>query len=278
MIQNKAMLAQCSVRRWNPRVLDRKVSAEVVKLHNAAADAGDYRKMLVDKAHIKALNTSAGLIRKLHYSLTLPWDDEGDRLLPSKTFQKYSDEMRVLKDADELLRQDLYRIYPQLLATAPARLGTMYDPADFPNPADLPAKFDIKLAFKPVPSAADFRLDVPQAAQDELRAQLAVENETKFAAAMKDVYHRVEKVVSHIAGTLKEEDPRIFDTLVTNARDLVACLPDLNLADDPLLTQLGVDLDAMLPRSAKAFKNNPELRKEVAEGADTLLAKMVGYV
>lgn len=278
MIQQRAMLASCSVKRWNPRVLDRKVSAEVQKAHNATDDAGDYRKQLVEKSALKALGTSAGTIRQLHYKLTLPWDDEGARLLPSATYQKYTDEMRVLKNEDERLRNDFYKLYPQLLAAAPTRLGSMFDPADFPDIADLPSKFDVKLTFAPIPDASDFRLDVTAEAADELRSQLVAEQDAKFQGAMRDCYRRVESVVSRISQTLSKDDPRIFDTLVTNAREIVQCMGELNIAGDPHLADLCQGLDAMLPRTARSLKVDPELRKKVAGDADALLAKMVGYV
>lgn len=277
-IQSRAMLASCTVRRWNPRVLDRKISREVQQLHNASADAGDFRKSLVDKAALKALNTSGSAIRALHYTLTLPWDDEGDRMLPSKTFQKYTDEMRKLKTEDERLRGVLYSQYPQLLAAAPARLGSMYDPNDFPSLADLPSKFDIRLSFKPVPDAQDFRVDIGDEAAAALRAQLNADIGEKLNGAVKDCYRRVEKVVSHISSTLHQADPRIFDTLVTNAREVIDCLTDLNVTNDPNLEAVRQELAALLPRNATILRADPDRRAEVANDADALLSKLVNYV
>jgi hypothetical protein len=278
MLQNKAMLASCNIKRWNPKVLDRKVSKEVQQQHNAASDAGDFRKQLVDKEMLAALSTSATTIRELHYKLTLPWDDDGARILPASLFQKYTDQMRTLKSNDEKLRYEFFQVYPQLVAQAPRRLGSMFNPADFPAPHDLPSKFDVKLTFKPVPSDDDFRVDVGNEAASMLREQLKAENDERFQAAMKHCYTRLHDVISHISTTLHKEDPRIFETLVTNATDLIDCLPDLNLAGDPLLDQLRQDLANMLPVKAAAFKNNPVLRKKVADEADEILERMKGYM
>lgn len=271
------MLATCTIKRWNPRVLDRQVTAKVQQDHGAQDDAGNYHKILVDKGALKALSTSAGTIRALHYKLTLPWDDEGARLLPSASYTKYTDEMRTLRYEDERLRREFFQIYPQLLASAPARLGSLFSKDDFPDASELPSKFDIKLAFTPVPSAKDFRLDVTSEAADELRQNLNAELDTKFQSAMRDCYKRVESVVSRISLTLRKEDPRIFDTLITNAHDIVECMGDLNLAQDPQLEEIRSNLAAMLPRSAGALKNNPELRKRVADDAEQLLSKLGSY-
>lgn len=278
MIQSRALLANCSVKRWNPRVLDRNVTKQVQVQHGASEDSGDFRKALVEKAAIKALNTSAGNIRALHYKLTLPWDDEGARLLPSKTYQKYQDEMRILRYEDERLRNDFVAVYPQLVASAKVRLGTMYDPNDFPDVTELPAKFDVKLSFTPVPDAADFRADVADEAAQDIKEQIEAERDAKFQGAMRDCFRRVEAVVSRISNTLSKEEPRIFETLITNAQDIVKAMADLNLADDPKLNEFCESLDAMLPKNTAILKADPELRKQIASDADELLAKMVGYV
>lgn len=276
-LQQKAMLARVSVKRWAAAKHDPKVSKAVDAVHNAV-NGGRYVKTLVEKQHIKALQTSAGKIRAFHYEHTLPWDDEGDRLLPAKSFQKYSDGLRNLKIADEQLQRDFLVLYPTLLAQAPTRLGTLFDPADFPSPAELAGKFGIAIDIKAVPAAEDFRVDVGAAAAAEIKKSITAQMDEKFQQAMRDCYVRMDEVVGRISKTMKQDDPRIFDTMVTNARDLIECLPDLNIADDPHLEQLRKDLEAMLPRSAKALKHNPDLRAKMADEADTILTKMKGYL
>lgn len=277
ILQQRALLARIVISRWTATKNDKRVAAEVDRAHSAT-DSGKFTKLLVDKAHTKALLASAGKIRQFHYSLTLPWDDDGDRLLPAKSLQKYNDGLRHLKSEDERLRREFYAVYPALVASAPKRLGTLYDPKDFPAVSELPSKYDVKILQKGVPDAKDFRVDVGNEATAQIKASITAENNAKFQQAMKDCYRRMDEVVGHISKTLKQEDPRIFKTLVTNARDLVECLPDLNLSDDPVLEQLRQDLHNMLPNSADAFKDNPGLRAKVADEADAILEKMKGML
>lgn len=277
MLQQRAMLACVSIARWTASKNDKKVSDEVDANHGADK-AGRYTKLLIDKSHIKALATSAGNIRKFHYGLTLPWDDEGPRLLPAKSFMKYNDGLRKLTAEDERLRNEFFKVYPSLVAAAPARLGTLYNASDFPAVSELPKKYDIKVVINTVPNAQDFRVDVGNEAAEQIKASINAENDLKFQMAMKSCYQRVSEVVSHISSKMKEEDPRIFNTLVTNAEELVSCLVDLNLADDPQLEQIRCDLKAMLPRSAQALKDDPVRRKQMAEDADAILEKLKGVV
>jgi hypothetical protein len=274
MLQNKAMLSCLSISRWSARKTDKKVTREVTDAHNAANDAGDFRKTLVDKTYLKALTTSASAMRAYHYKMTLPWDDDGARVLPSRSYQDYTHTLKAMRQADEKLVNDFVALYPQLMAEAPRRLGSMHDPKDFPPPEEIGSKFGLKISLKPIPSADDFRVDVGDEATALIREQIKAENEEKFHAAMQDCYLRVQKVVGHIASTLRQEDPRIFDTLVTNARDLVDCLPALNLTEDPMLEQLRIDILAMLPKNADVLRNSDLARVRVADEADAILAKM----
>jgi hypothetical protein len=277
MIQNRAMLANLSISRWKARKTDKKVSKEVTSHHGAAADSGDFRKTLIDKAHLKALTSSESAIRAYHYKMTLPWDDDGRRILPSTLYSAYTDAMREFKRIDQKLRLDFLAVYPRLVSEARQRLGTMYDPADFPDVTVIPTKFDIKIAFEQIPDAKDFRVAVSDEAAELIREQISAENDLKFQAAMKDCFKRVHKVVSHISETLRQEDPRIFDSLVTNARDLVDCLPGLNLTDDPTLEQFRVELHAMLP-TPESLRASAHVRTTTADAADAILAKMKHYV
>lgn len=276
-LQTKALLTRVVVNRWGASRSDKRIADQIDQLHNAV-NGGRYTKSLIPKEHTKAYQTSGGAIRTLNYKLTLPWDDAGDRILPAKLLQKYQDGMRDLKNQDSQICQVFFNMYPQLLAEAPLRLGTLFDASDYPHPQDLPNLFDVKIFQKNIPAAADFRVDINDEAARKIREDIEADNQARLNGAVKDVYKRVQEVVARIATTMKEEDPRIFDTMVTNARDLVECLPGLNITDDPLLQQLGDDLESMLPASSKALKHNPDLRKRMADDADEILNKMTGYV
>jgi hypothetical protein len=276
MLHEKALLVNLSISRWGAQKTDKKVTKEVTRSHGATDDSGDFRKSLVDKTHLKALTASSSALRAFNYKLTLPWDDDGRRILPSKAFAAYTDGYRELRLADEKLVRDFISLYPNLVATARNRLGSLYDPADFPDPKTIKDKFGLKLSMENIPNADDFRVNVGDEAAAMIREQITAENDAKFQSAMKHCYERVQKMVSHISTTLHQEDPRIFDSLVNNALDLVDCLPMLNLADDPLLEDLRTDLKAMLPHP-DALRTSEHTRAKTADAADAIIAKMAAY-
>lgn len=273
MIQQKAMLARLSISMWTARKYDKSVSTEVEKAH-AAHDAGRFNKLLVNKALLDPLAKLAGAVRTYHYTTTLPWNDGGDRLLPSILFAGYTDQLRGFRQEFNTKVGDLVKAYPTEVQAARNRLGTMYEPTDYPDVSDLYRRFSIDVEFIPVPDAKDFRVDVANEAADEIRAQITETVNTRQAEAMKDCYRRVREVVSKIHERLSVEDAMFRDSLISNARDLMSVLPGLNIMDDPVLISLHAEIDDLLQISPSTLRHSPTKRKATADAADAILAKL----
>src|ERR1017187_4195336 len=84
MITERAMLAAVHISIWTAVKHDRKISRDVASQHGAHQGAGRYNKQLLRGADkLDELRTLAGQVRQYFYQITLPWSDEGFRLLPS---------------------------------------------------------------------------------------------------------------------------------------------------------------------------------------------------
>ena len=272
-LHTRAMLARLSISAWTARKHDKSVSAEVEATHGAH-DAGRFNKLLVSKALLEPLAKLGGEVRKYHYANTLPWNDGGDRLLPSILFMAYTDQIREFKRQFAKLVSELTHAYPAEVQTARNRLGSMYNPADYPDVSELYGRFDISIEFEPIPNAKDFRVDVSDEAADEIRNQITNSVNLRQQEAVKDCYRRVREVVSKIHERLSVEDAMFRDTLIENARDLMAVLPGLNITDDPALTALHGEINELLMVEPTTLRNSPTKRKETADAADAILAKL----
>ena len=273
MIQNRSMLIDLTIRRWTAVKHDRTVSAEVDQTH-AAKQGGRYNKYLIDKAHLAAIDTIANDLRKYHYSRTLPWTDKGHRALPSDLFFEYQQELAKYKQQFQTAVADFVRVYPQLVQDARLRLGTMYRPEDYPQPSELFSMFDISLDISPVPDANDFRVDVAQETQDEIRAQITqsvVQRQVKMVA---DCWARMREVVGRIADQCGKEKPVIRDSLIENARDLVSVLGGLNVTDDPDINAVRADIENRLIVPVEQIRNSPSTRNKVATAAQEILERI----
>jgi len=269
MIQSRAMLAQLSISQWTARKQDKKVSAEVEAQHGAH-DAGKYNKLLVNKALLDPISKVASKVRDYHYGVTLPWSDAG-ALLPSTLFIDYTAKMRAYKAEFQAAVNTMVSQYPAEVQAARVRLGTMYNPADYPMDWELKDRFNIALEFTPVPDAHDFRVDVSNEAQDELRESVKQSVADRQADAVKATFARVRDVVSKIAERLSIEDAIFKDTLVYNARDLCLVLKALNITDDPALDAVHAEITQHLLKHPDAIRRNPGLRRDVAAKAAEIL-------
>ena len=101
-LNEKAMLVKLKISQWTARKYDRKISDKVARDMGADPDAGRYTKVLIANEAIEKINKLANEIRnKYHYTNTLPWLDDGSRILPAKNFQEYSQKIREYKSQFE---------------------------------------------------------------------------------------------------------------------------------------------------------------------------------
>ena len=89
-IQNKAMLVRLSVSMWTARRYDRKVSDQAAADFAAKNDAGRYNKMLVAQDAISRMTKIVSEVRDWHYTHTLPWQDDGQRILTATYYLDYT--------------------------------------------------------------------------------------------------------------------------------------------------------------------------------------------
>ncbi len=272
-IQERAMLVQLNIKQWTGKKQDKKVTAEVETAHGAH-NAGRFNKDLVSKALLTPHTKLVSDIRAKHYVLTHAWNDNGQRLLPSKLFMDYTAFMRGAKTQFAKLTSELVASYPAEVQAARQRLGTMYEPDDYPDVSEMYARFDLAVEFAPVPAANDFRVDVGNEAAEEIRASITNTVHAKQEAAVKATFARVHEVVSKIYERLSIPDAIFKDTLITNADDLCTVLNGLNITDDPLLTQLERDIRDQLIQGPESIRRNSVLRARVARHAQEILGRL----
>ena len=228
-LTERAMLANLTIHQWTARKQDKAVAAQVEAQHGAK-DAGRYNKLLVNKVHLDPIARIAGRIRDYHYERTLPWGDNGDRLLPSTQFFEYTQKIRALKDEFEAHVEQFAQIYPTEVQNARSRLGTMYDPKDYPR--DVRDRFGIETSFAPVATAADFRVDIGEEAVAEIKKDITKQLGLRERAALRSCWERLRDTVQKLHDKMLEEKPIFRDSLIENLRELIELLPSLNISND----------------------------------------------
>ena len=88
-LTQKAMVMNLSIGIWQGYRLDKDASRKVTEDAGAMSDAARVNKHLVPKESLAAIVTAQNTIRTHFYSNTLPWRDNGDRLMTRKLFMTF---------------------------------------------------------------------------------------------------------------------------------------------------------------------------------------------
>ena len=125
MLQEKAVITRFNVSAWTARRYDKKVTQNIENEYNTH-DAGRFNKVLIAEDAIKAYQSIAGEARTFHYSLTLPWGDNGDRLLPVAGMERYKAKMEEYRERYNEQVALFIASYPSLIEDARRRHADYY--------------------------------------------------------------------------------------------------------------------------------------------------------
>lgn len=282
-LQEKAMLARLNISQWTARKYDKKISDEVADRHADQTadknDVGRYNKILIAQAAVKKIAEVVNEARTFHYVNTLPWHDDGARLLPAKNYPAYMKRMRELHSEFDARVREFVDSYPALMDEARKRLDSMYNEADYPRAAEVISRYSYNVAFDPIPTGTDFRVTLTGGEIDRIAAEVNGRLQQAQEAAMKDLWQRLHAVVSKMADRMADADAKFKNSLVGNIVELVDLLPALNIADDPELEAMRRRVEKTLcqydPKELRENKNN---RDAAAKDAKTILDAMSGYM
>lgn len=278
-ITERAMLARLSITQWTGKKYDKRVSEEVRAAHDAAADAGRYNKSLVSAAALKRVQTAANTAREEHYKYTLPWKDDGARILPAKAYDTYQKTMRRLRADFENAAGEFCDLYPGFVSEARVRLNGMFREEDYPHAEQIAARFTWEVSFEPLPAGNDFRVELDAAQVQQIQDQIDARTRDALADGMKDAWQRLIDVVGHAANTLGKPDAIFRDSLIGNIREVCETLPLLNITDDPNLENARLEvLDRIATYGPDQLRNTPQVRNQVALDAQRIMADMAAYM
>ena len=288
VLAQKAMLSHVRLSAWSARRIDRKATEEVNEKNNAANDAGRYNKLLVDSKALAGIQAAISAARAFHYSRTLPWQDDGARLLPAAAYVDYTARLRAIRADFEKAVDDFLSDYPNHVEAARKRLGNLFRPEDYPSADEIRRRFGFDTIINPVPSGDDFRVTLGDAQAELIRAEIEERAQQQLQEAMRDVYRRVSDVCERMVDRLRKYTPGndnerasgIFrDSLVENVRDLAAVLPALNITADPKLNEIAERMRRELTQhNADDLRESETLRESVADAAESILSEVSAFL
>jgi hypothetical protein len=277
------MLVEFNASVWTARKLDKTTTNEVVASKNAGAkDAARVNKhLLAGRTELDIIQQAVGRARQFVYDNTAPWSDSGLRLLPTINFMKFTERMNDFEEEMETLVKAFVVIYPTLITAQALALGDMFKRDDYPSANEMMTKFSFRVNYMPVPSSGDFRVDVGNQAQAELKARLESLTQERIDSAMADVRERLSThlkrmsdrlTTDYIGGEAKQR--RFHDTLVDGALELCDLTKALNVTNDVALETARSQLEQLLVGVTPAdLRKNEAIRQDVKRNVDAILDK-----
>ncbi len=282
---SRAMLCSLSISMWSARKHDPDASQEIAQRHGAQADAGRYHKVLLPKAALADVQKIVSDARQEHYFMTLPWDDNGYRVLPSAAYMDHTEKMRELSNRFSPAVDALAQQFGELVEQAKVRLGGLFRPDDYPTPEELRSKFSFETKVMPLPDAGDFRVTLGDEEKERIKRQITASVEASLQVASRELWQRLYDAVSHLAERLQAykvteegvEHP-FRDSVVTNLVKLVDVLPKLNVTGDPELERLASQVRASLIVDPQELRRSVSVRSETAKNASAIAQRMAAYM
>lgn len=278
-LTQKAMLVRLNISQWTARKHDKAISQEVADRHGADKQAGRYNKTLIARDAIKKINKMVNAARDWHYKNTLPWLDDGARILPAANFDAYSAKMREFRHQFDRAVQDFIAAYPDLKDQARVTLNGMYRDQDYPSLDEIESKYNFRVQIDPLPTGQDFRVGLSDEETQRIQAQIQERADLAQTHAMQDLWDRLYQTVSHMVEKLAKSDAVFRDSLVENVRCIANLLPRLNLTGDSTLEKMRQQIeDKLCAHDPDTLREDKRTRRETASEAQSILNAMAGYM
>ncbi len=281
-----AMLVSLRINAWSGRLHDREASRHVAIHHDADTDAGRYNKRLLPKSAFAELTETMGKARTAHYANTLPWDDQGSRLLTVANYDRYTAALDGLIERMVGERTRFVEDYDSHIERARLDLGRLFRVGDYPAKEALQAKFGIAYRILPVQDARHFLADLAAGETARVKRDIRRQVQARLHDALGDLYRRLGKAVERVGERLREDEngkPLTFrDSMIENVRDLVDVVPRLNVFEDAelagLCREVGDRIARVEPDMLRPSRRyDPRAREQVKQDADELAARFAGY-
>jgi len=304
-IASSAILGSLSISSWSARKKDKSTEVEIQESKGAGSSkaASVYKNLFAESSELKAIISYGQDCVRWFAAKTLPWDDNGTRIVPTGTFFEIDQEIASRRNEYNKKVQVFLNNYSIQVSKQAFMLGSMFDRSEYPDVTEVATKFAFRFNTMPVPLAGDFRVDIGKEGNQMLLDRCSQEIDRRLKAAVTDVYERVKDEVDHIRermqatleyqpgepeqipiydeeGKVKEvklrktRKPKLYQSLLDNGLVLCENLRTLNITNDPVLEDVRAKLyNSLITLDIDSLRESPEIQASVKTKMDDILDK-----
>ena len=268
-IQSRVLIVKPSVTMVGKSKTDKKLTDEVKDNHDLGKEAGQWVTKLWPPSFItpftklcsEAIN-SENSFHKRHTVIS-----QFGYLLPTSRFEEYRAYFDNFEARFNALADDFANRYPEILEKARIIHNGEFREEHYPLQSEIRSKFSFTLFTAPVPRTTDLAVSyLDDARIDQIRADIERNVNQAARQASEQVMARVLDCVHRIAAKLSDPDAIFRDTLIGNLRDILTIAPELNIANNPRITDLIGHCQALM-RDPETLRQNKFTRQTTAAAA-----------
>ena len=225
-------------------------------------------KKLIDTTHpaFKAVTAVKNRIGQLWKSMSLPYPEPGIRLIRQDRIEAFDAQMHQFREELQEAVETLDRQYYELKSAARRRLGSLYNPGDYPE--SLVGMFAVEWDYPSVEPPGYLEQLNPELYRQECeRAQDRFSEAVRLAEEA--FTSELARLVSHLSERLSGQSdgkPKVFrDSAVENLTEFFGRFRELNVRSSEELDRLVADCQRVVRGvEPQSLRDNQGLRQHVA--------------
>lgn len=253
---------------------------------NNAHGAGQYRKDLYPR-HLVAPITEVESAARAHIKRRTI-----DAVLPSAKIFDFTNDMNPFEIQFNQAVTVFMQNYSQILLSAQAQQGDMFDPTLYPDTTSLRNRFSWNLQLEPINDNSAFAhilAPMEEAQRTQLEAMITKQVSRQHSGITTDAVNKLREVVSRVAVTMAKQDrtvvnkktggievkaPIFRDTLLENITELTTFLNDYLDVLPPDVGPLLAGASVLTQNKLSDLRDDPAQRKAVQKQAASLLSEI----
>ena len=300
-----AMLGSINISVWEARKQDRRTAEELLNTKQARNKkaASVHKHLFSECPALEAIKSLRGEARQWFNTVTLPWDDNGRRIITTAQYLDITKQAEKYQQRFDALVRAFVGTYSTEISKQAFEMGALFDRSEYPPAEEVAYKFRFSFTVEPMPLSGDFRVDIGNEAKAQLAAQYEKQLAERVSGAVADAWQRVKSQVEWVrermdacieydpdavedvmtlddAGEVvsveikKKRRPKLYDSMLEQGLSLTTLLRDLNVTNDPQLEQARRDLETALSRvDIGSLRESPELQQSTRTAMQDILDK-----
>lgn len=272
-LRENGLLVTLAISNWTARKFDRGASAEFNSQHKADPKATRVNKSLIPRDYLKNIQRVVTELRDYHYKHTLAWDDNGNRLLPTRHYFDYVKAVDHFKNRFNGAVGQFVQQYAKAVHDAQRLLGDLFNANEYPDVSEIKNKFHVGVGFRPIPSGANLKLALAEDEVERIKEKVESETADRFKAANKELFERAKGIAEHMIEILDKAEKvshpgrAIKKPLLKNISEVADLIEALNADDLPEIKACAKDLRELAKVDSEALREVKSVREKTRKNA-----------